>query len=361
MIQSSFRFAVIGAGLAGLTAAAELSARGVYVDVFEKSRGVGGRMATRRSGMSPDASLAASRAPIWQCDHGAPAFAAATASFRAEVARWEKLDLAARWRPTGTANELWVGTQTMTAPARSLAASLPRAIYSSTTIDTLQREHQAWRLHSAEAGWHPEQFDGVILALPAPQASRLLSTITGAESPEQSIASHAKRAMEIAHAIPMSGTWAVIARFESRVEVTEDLLELSDSPLALAVREASKPARPADEVWLLHASDAWSDAHIEAQSDRVADTLLAEFREISAATASAFQVHRWRYAHAKRRAVQPVTEPLSQTHSYWDAEIGLGMCGDWLSMQHKAVPGGVEAAWLSGMDISRRVTDEVSI
>ncbi len=361
MIQSPFRFAVIGAGLAGLTAAAGLSARGAYVDVFEKSRGVGGRMATRRAGMSPDASLASASAPRWQCDHGAPAFAAVTASFRAEVARWEKRELAARWRPTGNARELWVGAQTMTTPARSLAASLPRAIYSSTTVDTLQREHGAWRLHSAEAGWHPERFDGVVLALPAPQASRLLSTIANGESPEQSIASYAKRAIEIADAIPMSGTWAVIARFESRVELTEDLLAFSDSPLALAVREASKPARPADEVWLLHASAAWSDAHIEAQSDGVSDTLLAEFRQVSAATASAFQVHRWRYANAKRRAIEPGAESTSRNYSYWDGEIGLGMCGDWLGIQPEAAAGGVEAAWLSGMDISRRAAEAVPI
>lgn len=39
---------VIGAGLAGLAAARELAASGLQVKVLEKSRGVGGRMATRR-------------------------------------------------------------------------------------------------------------------------------------------------------------------------------------------------------------------------------------------------------------------------------------------------------------------------
>jgi predicted NAD/FAD-dependent oxidoreductase len=39
---------VVGAGIAGLSAAEVLQARGVTVVVLEKSRGVGGRLATRR-------------------------------------------------------------------------------------------------------------------------------------------------------------------------------------------------------------------------------------------------------------------------------------------------------------------------
>ena len=41
--------AVIGAGISGLTCARTLADHGLPVTVFEKSRGVGGRMATRRS------------------------------------------------------------------------------------------------------------------------------------------------------------------------------------------------------------------------------------------------------------------------------------------------------------------------
>ena len=39
---------VVGAGLGGLTAAQRLSQAGYQVLVLDKSRGVGGRMATRR-------------------------------------------------------------------------------------------------------------------------------------------------------------------------------------------------------------------------------------------------------------------------------------------------------------------------
>ena len=47
------RIAIIGAGLAGLSAARALTAAGHTPVVFEKSRGLGGRLATRRTEFGP--------------------------------------------------------------------------------------------------------------------------------------------------------------------------------------------------------------------------------------------------------------------------------------------------------------------
>ena len=49
LINTPRRIAVIGAGIAGLSCATELQGAGVTVRIFEKSRGPGGRMSTRRS------------------------------------------------------------------------------------------------------------------------------------------------------------------------------------------------------------------------------------------------------------------------------------------------------------------------
>jgi len=43
------RVAIIGAGLTGLTAASLLRDAGVEITVFDKSRGLGGRLSTRRT------------------------------------------------------------------------------------------------------------------------------------------------------------------------------------------------------------------------------------------------------------------------------------------------------------------------
>ena len=66
---------VIGAGMAGLTAARRLAAAGLRVVVVDKGRALGGRMATRR--------FAGAR-----FDHGAQHFSARAPAFRAQVERW---------------------------------------------------------------------------------------------------------------------------------------------------------------------------------------------------------------------------------------------------------------------------------
>ena len=57
------KIAIIGSGIAGLSAARELRQNGVDVYLYEKSRGVGGRMSTRYAG-------------DWEFDHGAQYFTA---------------------------------------------------------------------------------------------------------------------------------------------------------------------------------------------------------------------------------------------------------------------------------------------
>ena len=71
------RIAIIGAGLAGLTALQSLRAQGHSVTVFDKSRGSGGRMATKKLG---DAS--------W--DMGAQFMRAQSEAFTRQLQQWQK-------------------------------------------------------------------------------------------------------------------------------------------------------------------------------------------------------------------------------------------------------------------------------
>ena len=75
---------IVGAGIAGLSAAAELVANGRRVVVLEKSRGVGGRMATRRVGDAV-------------CDHGAQFFTVRGRAFGGMVADAHEAGSVAKW------------------------------------------------------------------------------------------------------------------------------------------------------------------------------------------------------------------------------------------------------------------------
>ena len=86
------RIAIVGAGIAGLSCADALAARGHRVRLFDKGRCPGGRMSTRRAQLD---------GRDMQFDHGAQYFTARDADFVAQVRRWEDVGLAARWPPAG--------------------------------------------------------------------------------------------------------------------------------------------------------------------------------------------------------------------------------------------------------------------
>lgn len=123
--------AVIGAGIAGLTATVELAALGHAVALFDKSRGPGGRCATRRSA-------------VGAFDHGAPGFSATTAAFRAQVAAWQHAGwvcagneghaVATDEAPQHSTPSSIYGVPSMNALAGQLQALLPAAVTLHTTV-----------------------------------------------------------------------------------------------------------------------------------------------------------------------------------------------------------------------------------
>ena len=332
-MTSAKKIAVIGAGIAGLSCAQRLQASGFNVTVFEKSRGAAGRMSTKR-GENEDGSA-------WQCDTGAQYFTARHPRFFAEVQRWINAGVAAEWAPelqvfgtlpdslevgaSTSKPQRFVGTPRMTAPARLLADTLN--LRSQTTIQTLQKNEGQWRLHSAEHEWLADTFDAVVVAVPAPQAQPLLLPI------------HADLA-ELASTAPMRGSWALMLRYNEAMKLPFQAAFVNADPLRWVAEDSHKPGRNGQSCWLLHASAEWSDAHIEATSEQVGPLLISAFRSLGGREPDAWSAHRWRYADT--------AEPLN-LGAVWDAQAGLGLCGDWLN------GGKVEGAWLSGQLVADKI------
>jgi predicted NAD/FAD-dependent oxidoreductase len=170
-------------------------------------------------------------------------------------------------------------------------------------------------------------FGTVLLALPAPQAAPLLAAIG------HPFAAEAGRAV-------MAPCWAVMMAFDTPVEAP-DCQRTPAGPLAWMARDSARPGHAAlPETWMLHASAAWSRAHLEAPAETVAAELLAAFQALtgSDATPRHISAHRWRHAL--------VETPLGQA-CLWDPAIRLGLCGDW------CLGARVEAAYDSGVALAR--------
>jgi renalase len=327
------RIAVIGAGLAGLVCAERLMGQGWEVTVFDKGRGPGGRLATRR-------------ADELRFDHGAQYFTARDPRFRDRVDGWVHDGVAALWNgrivrlmEDGTVEESpgerFVGTPGMNAPARTLAAVVqPR---SGVRVATVTSDGRKWRLED-ERGTDLGSYDMVVAAVPGPQAVPLL-----AEAPD--LASRAADAV-------MAGCWTVMAHFERRLDIGYDGAFVTASPLSWIARNSSKPCRPEGESWVLHGSPEWSQRHIEDEPDAVIEALTAAFREAAGVDfgnsagdsgtirAEHLAAHRWRFS-------LPV-HALDEDYLF-DPYRRLGACGDWCNSAR------VEGAFLSGLELAERM------
>lgn len=309
------RVAVIGAGIAGLACADALRATGRVPTLFEKARGIGGRMSTRRT--------VAGNAEI-SFDHGATHFTARSSAFKALVRDWQARDLAAPWPSAGL--DAWVGTPTMNAPLKEIARV--HDVRFATTVTAITRQQHVWTVHSETQRFGP--FDAVILAIPAEQAAPLLSL-------------HDFAMARAAMSVTSRPVWSAMFLFPKRLAALPDFLR-GPSPLVHAVRNNARPGRHGAEHWVVQADWGWSETHLARDRQAVASALLAILRQIAGEPVPEpllADAQRWRFA-------QPSGSELGHL---WNPEIGLGACGDWLSH------GFVEYAWQSGRALGEAVAN----
>lgn len=313
--------AIIGGGLAGLSCAQALKAQGHHVQIFEKSRGVGGRMSTRYF-------------ETWACDHGAQYFTATTPAFQRQVQVWQDVGAAALWKATITSfdangwqtpkasRERFVGTPSMTAPAKHLAKD--HTIHFSTTIDQLLRDGNSWKLSSKEQGQLALSFDAVVLAIPSKQAEPLVRP-------------HSAALFARCQDAVMAPSWALMVYADARLALDYDGAFINQGMFSWIARSSSKPMRPPGEAWLAHASTEWSIAHENLTKDEAAPLLADGFEVLTGYRPVSFQTHLWRFARLGQ---------ATQHGRVFDENLQLGLCGDWTSTEK------VEGAWLSGQALA---------
>ncbi|MBD1388488.1 FAD-dependent oxidoreductase [Neiella sp. HB171785] len=313
------RVAVIGAGIAGLCAARELQGLGYDVDVFEKSRGRGGRLASKRLSWAT-------------VDTGAQYFTARAPRFRQQVKQWLDCGAAQRWTftphkmiggqlqlsPDDT--ERFVGTPNMNSIAHHLAANLKLQL--NVTVTAIERRHQNWYLtdHSG-AEWGAYQW--LVVAIPATQARQLVSERMPQAAAQQDA---------------LLPCWAVVLATKGSVCPTIQGV-FGDDTVSWLSRLSAKPERikPAgcDDVWLLHFSPQYSAQHTQSHCTPASETqryhqpqqIIADAKAwLSKTLAHELDTvheyhHFWRYAHFKPSQQQQA--PL------FDSKQRLAVIGDW--------------------------------
>ncbi|MEL7128397.1 MAG: FAD-dependent oxidoreductase [Pseudomonadota bacterium] len=316
------KIAIIGAGLAGLTLAKQLETV-ADVKIFEKSRGVGGRMSTRYAG-------------DYEFDHGAQFFTVTSDRFRESLAGYladgqvvEWTDRCVYLSSDGEAltpkNEalIYVAAPRMNTLCKAIATGLD--IRGKTRVTGLAQTGAGWQVLAEDAD-PVGPFDWVVSAVPAPQAIPLAPVGFA----------HMARLEQT----EMAGCFTLMVGLEERPDLPWSGAKVDDSPIGWMALNSDKPGRPSGISLLIQSNNAWAEAHLEDDPDAVTATLVSTFDHltgIDVAEAPHIALHRWRYASVPKAAGQPFLI---------DHDLKFAACGDW------CLRGRVEAAFESAVSLA---------
>jgi predicted NAD/FAD-dependent oxidoreductase len=264
------RVIVIGAGMAGLTAAARLVASSHDVTVVEKGRVPGGRLATA------DAAGAIG-------DEGAQFFTARTDAFSAAIESWRAEGLVFEWC-RGFATDDGFPRYAVRGGMARLAEHL--AVGLDLRLDTM-----AFMVRRAPSGWRVTLADGeslaadaLVLTCPVPQSASLLITA-------EVVVPDVLRALEYDRTI------AVTAALDGPPSVpAPGGVQQPDDVLSFVADNNAKGISAIPGI-TVHAGAAWSLAHWEDERGALADQLIAAAdRFVDGRAVLATRVRRWRFA-----------------------------------------------------------------
>ena len=320
------KIAIIGAGIAGLTAAHHLKQH-AEITIFEKSRGVSGRTSTRY-------------ADPYFFDHGAQYFTVRSTAFKNFIQPLLQSGTIQRWyahyvRFDGTRiieHKDWrheapryVAVPGMNALVQYMAEGLN--IHLNTRIESLQKKGK-WQLQDQNQTRY-DGFDWVISTLPAPQAAVLLPDDFEYHPYVQSV--------------QMRACFSLMLGFEEALPIEFQAAHVDNSDLSWIALNSSKPGRSEVPTLMVQSSEDYAEKHYH--DDRASS--LDHLCQITCNTigydvsrAHFKAIHSWRYANNAQREQSPILI---------DTRLKLAACGDW------CLGGRVEGAFTSAHELAAKI------
>ncbi|MGN9777337.1 NAD(P)/FAD-dependent oxidoreductase [Micromonospora sp. H33] len=309
---------VVGAGIAGVACARELARAGIPVQIRERGRVAGGRMASKRFDGRP-------------ADLGAAYVTAGDPGFAAVVEEWRSAGLVREWTDTFLAYDAQ-GRREVPGPMRWAA---PRGLRS--LVEHLARDLPV-AVDRLVLGVEPGPVvDGqpcaaVALAMPGPQAALLLDPALAA-------------ATRTVQAQTWSPSLAVVLRFPDRRWADFRGAFVNDHPVLALVCDDGDRRGDAAPVLVAHTTPEFAAGHL--LQPTVAGPAVEEaVRDLLALPEPAEHVHVHRWTYAKPAAGSEGTYHLD--------DDGIGLAGDAFGAPR------VQTAWRSGHDLGRALTTQLT-
>lgn len=307
---------VVGAGIAGIAAARAVAEAGQTVIVLDRGRRIGGRMASRRT----DDRVV---------DTGASYFTVSDPAFESVVEDWRQRGLARQWTDTflaidGAECAEKSGPMRWAAPGglRGLVEDLASGLdVREQTVASIGPGHDVDGLEAA----------AVVLAMPDPQARRLLHPTYAAEIETLDD--------------PFAPVLALTARWSERMWPDLDGAFVANDPLVAWIADDGRRRGDSAAVLVGHSTSEFAAEHLAAPEEAapllalaVRDALGIDTEPVST------HVHRWSFA-----------KPTGQRDApFFLGDALVGLCGDAWSEKPR-----VEAAYLSGRAVGTAIIERL--
>ncbi len=310
---------IVGAGMAGLFAARTLHVQACKATILEKSRGVGGRLASRRV---DDLTF----------DHGAQHIHARSAVFKVYVQAAEQTRVLRHWTSAfpDTAGSQQVfpspvlrGHPAMTAFPKRIAFDL--LIHLQQRVTAARVNNGAWSIDT-DSG-HVYMAQALVLTAPVPQSLALL------EAGGVTLPSDVARQLQAVVYVPCI---VLMIGLETPSGIPEPGgLVLDGDPLSWIADNHAKGVSASPGALTIFAGEQYSTDHLADTDEAIVSELLPHVRRIVPVPVRTAQVHRWRFARPK--TYLPIPFAIGGT------EPPLLFAGDVFGL------GNAEGAALSGM------------
>lgn len=316
------KVAIIGAGISGLTIATYLQKQNFTITIFDKGRGVGGRMSSRRTNWG-------------YLDHGTQYFTITNREFHNFIEQYSLiiqpwLGNFAIWAKGKLTDDIsqktkYVPVKAMNNLCKAIATKLD--IHLQTRIIKLEKA-ETWILID-ENNQQYGDFDLVILTAPPAQTADLL-------------ASHTPIAEEI-RTIKMLPCYSLMLIPETPVKLPFNGIKFEHPILGWVSANDSKPARGENGGLVIQSNFNWARENLERNREEVEDILqqtVSELFNLNLDNLNYKSVHLWRYALP--------SEAHNQSY-FWCQNNHLAVCGDW------CLSGKVESAFLSAYSLAQQL------
>lgn len=324
------KIAILGAGLAGLHVARQLK-NIAEVTIFEKARGVGGRMSTRYAGS-------------YEFDHGAQFFTAKSDAFQKFLHPLIEQKVILPWQGKiayidgQTKIHDWTEPHYVAAPRmNSLCKYLAEDnnIQLQVKVEFVYKQDGKWCLVTGKGEWH-NNFDWVISSAPPKQTDALFQDQWAFQAETQ--------------AVRMDPCFSLMLGYDQDLALAYDAGYVCNAPISWFAQNNLKPGREGkSQSLLIQSSAAWSQQNLDQDRDAITTELLSNLSSIfgyQLPKPDYISLHRWLYAK--------VAVPFDDMHML-DSTAQLAACGDW------CLSGRVESAFLSGDSLVQAMRPHLNI